>query len=67
MKRLLNKYKENFIDYIMMTIKNKVVAIGLVIIGLASLPVLDEGTFLLLTILVGLVLFFTKDDIFEEQ
>ena len=67
MKELLNNYKENFIYYMMTTIKNKLVAIGLVILGLASLPIVEDGTFLLLTILMGSALFFAKDDIFEER
>lgn len=65
MKRTLNNYRENFVDYMMRTIKNKLVAIGLFILGLVSLSIVEEGTFLLLTILMGAALFFAKDDIFE--
>ena len=68
MKKLLNKYTERFINYMQRTIKNKLYALLVFVVGLISVPVLDgEGTFLLLSILMGLVLFFAKDDIFEMR
>lgn len=67
MKKLLNNYEDNFINYMQRTIKNKLVSLGLIILGLASVPVVEEGTFLLLTILMGLALFLAKDDIFEMR
>ena len=67
MKKLLNNYMERFIEHMQRTIKNKVYALGMIILGLASVPVLEEGTFLLITILMGLALFFAKDDIFEMR
>lgn len=68
MKKLLNKYTERFINYMQRTIKNKLYALLVFIVGLISVPVLDgDGTFLLLTIFMGLALFFAKDDIFEMR
>lgn len=68
MKKLLNKYTERFINYMQRTIKNKLYALIVFIVGLISIPVLDgEGTFCLVTIFMALALFFAKDDIFEME
>lgn len=65
MKKLLNNYKRNFVNYMVKTIRNKLFALAMIILGIVSVPVLEEGTFLLLSMLMGLALFFAKDDIFE--
>lgn len=65
MKKLLNNYKRNFVNYMVRTIRNKLFALAMIILGIVSVPVLEEGTFLLLSMLMGLALFFAKDDIFE--
>lgn len=65
MKKLLNNYKRNFVNYMVRTIRNKLFALAMIIPGIVSVPVLEEGTFLLLSMLMGLALFFAKDDIFE--
>ena len=67
MKKLLNNYKKNFMNTMRRTIKNKLCGIGLIIIGVLSNIVLQEGTFLLLTILMALALFSVKEDIFEMR
>ena len=65
MKKLLNNYKRNFVNYMVRTIRNKLFALAMIILGIVSVPVLEEGTFLLLSMLMGLALFFANDDIFE--
>ena len=68
MEKLLNNYKKCcFITTMRKTIKNKLCGIGLIIIGSLSNIVLQEGTFLLLTILMALALFSAKEDIFERR
>lgn len=67
MKNLLNNYGKNFIYYMQRTIKNKLCALGIIIIGIASKTIDQDGTFLLLTILMGLALFLANDDIFKMR
>ena len=67
MKKLLNNCMKKFVKYMERTIKNKLYALTVVILGLISLPVLEDGTFLLITILIGAALFFAKDDVFEME
>ena len=67
MKKLLNNYKRNFINNMERTIKNKLFALAIIILGMVSVPILEEGTFLVFTILIGLALFFAKDNIFEMR
>ena len=48
-------------------IKNKLCAIGCIIFGLISVPVCDgDATFGLFMWLIGICLFFTKDNLFAE-
>lgn len=61
-KRKMRKVVNN----VRRTIKNKLCAIGLIIIGLLSLRIDGDGTFLLLTILIGLGLIFIEEDIFQR-
>lgn len=67
MKKLLNNCMKKFVKYMERTIKNKLYALTFVVLGLISLPVLEDGTFLLFTILMGAALFFAKDDVFEME
>lgn len=67
MKEQLNNLIENFEEYMMRTAKNKIFALALIILGWATVFILEDGTFLLFTVLIGLALFFAKDDIFEME
>lgn len=61
MSKKLLKGVESFIEYIKRTSKNKRYALALIILGLLS----GEGTFLVAMLMMGLPLFFTKENIFE--
>ena len=65
MRETLINYKEIFKDYMKRTNKNKRYAIVMFIIGLLSVNVIGEGTFLAVMLMLGLPLFFTKDNIFD--
>lgn len=67
MREKLINYKEIFVDYMKRTSKNKCYAIGMVILGLLSVPIIEEGTFLFVTLMMGSVLFFTNENVFEER
>lgn len=59
----MNKYIKNFIKYLNKTWKNKLVALSLVTLGVISVPILDnDGTILVLTILMGIPLIFEKEN-----
>jgi hypothetical protein len=45
---------------IMKTLMNKILAIGLIGIGIASWKLLDDGSFMIFTLMIGLPLFFAK-------
>lgn len=59
MKKLMNNIRKTF--------KNKIFGIGLFIIGLLSNILLEDGTFLLLSIFMTLALFFAKENVFEMR
>lgn len=65
MKETLINYKETFKDYIKRTSKNKRYAVAMFIVGLLSINVIGEGTFLAVMLMLGLPLFFTKENIFD--
>lgn len=59
----MNKYIKNFIKHLNKTWKNKLVALSLVTLGVISVPILDnDGTILVLTILMGIPLIFEKEN-----
>ena len=54
------KDKKRIKQYFRRTAKNKIFAIALIIIGLLSSKIDNDSTFLVLTIIVGLPLFFAR-------
>ena len=64
-RKTLNGYMESLRNYMKRTSKNKLYAAALIVLGLLSVGVVGDGTFLLFTAMVGLTLFFTKENIFE--
>lgn len=59
----MNKYKNSFIKHLSKTWKNKLVSMLLVTLGVISVPLLDnDGTVLLLTILMGIPLIFETEN-----
>lgn len=54
------KYENRFVSYIRRTIINKICAITLIFAGVASMKVSGDGTFLVLSILIGTPLFFAN-------
>lgn len=54
------KYKEAFVKYIRRTLKNKVVALALIIIGLILRDITGEATALVLMLMFGIPLFLAK-------
>lgn len=59
----MNKYIRRFIKHLNKTWKNKLVAFLLVTLGVISVPILDnDGTVLLLTILMGIPLMFEREN-----
>lgn len=67
MSKKLLKGMERFIEYIKRTSKNKLYALALIGIGALSVLVLNEGTFFVAMLMMGLPLFFTKEDVFEQR
>ena len=67
MSKKLLKGVERFIEYIKRTYKNKLYALALIGIGVLSVLVLNEGTFFVAMLMMGLPLFFTKEDVFEQR
>lgn len=65
MKETTNNYKEIIKNYIERTNKNKRYALTMFVIGILSVNVIGEGTFLAAMLLLGLPLFFTKENIFD--
>ena len=65
MSKKLLKRMESFINYIKRTSKNKRYALALIGLGLLSVPVAEDGTYLFVMLMIGLPLFLTKENIFE--
>lgn len=64
MREVLINRKEEFKDYMRRTSKNKRYALAMFITGLLSVNVVGEGTFLVVMLMLGLPLFFSKENIF---
>lgn len=60
MIRNTTKYENRFVSYIRRTIINKICAITLIFAGVVSMKVSGDGTFLVLSILIGTPLFFAN-------
>lgn len=57
-----NKYIERFSEYMRKTYINKCFAIALILIGIVSMYILNDGTFLAFMMFFGLPLFFINDN-----
>jgi len=58
------KARARFVKYLRKTWRNKLAAIALIMAGMLGVIVLKEGTALLLFLIIGIPLFFTKQDCF---
>lgn len=64
-KRNMRK-NERFANYIRRTLKNKLVALAIITVGVVSIPILEgDGTIFVMFGLIGLQLFFAKDNWLE--
>lgn len=62
----MNKYLKKFRDYIVRTYKNKIGALAFILLGYISYILNDgDGTFLMLTIILGVPLFIMDEK--EEE
>ena len=59
------KIKDEIVDYFYRTILNKVVAIVLFLIGIASAKLSGDATFLVFATFISSVLFFSNDNCIE--
>ena len=57
----INRYKRDFVGYMRKTYKNKLVAMTLFAIGIASTYLLNDGTVLAFFLIFGIPLFFTSE------
>lgn len=60
MIRTTKKYENRFVGYFHRTLINKITAIVLIGLGVLSTNVSGDGTFLVLSILIAIPLFFAK-------
>ena len=58
------KARANFVNYLRRTWKNKVAAIAMIMAGVLGVVVLKEGTALVVFLIVGVPLFFSKRDLY---
>ena len=56
----MNVNKNRFRQYMKMTIKNKIIALMLIIAGVLSVFIDGDGTFMIFAVAVGIALFFAK-------
>lgn len=64
MKKKIEKYAKRFVRHMFETYKNKLAAIVLLAIGIVSERLSGDGTFLVLTIIFDVPLFFAKENHF---
>ena len=55
-------YKERIIRHFRRTYKNKICVVVLILIGILSTVISDDATVLVFTLLIGIPLFFVKDN-----
>lgn len=55
-------YKERIIRHFRRTYKNKICVVALILIGILSTIISDDATVLVFTLLIGIPLFFVKDN-----
>lgn len=55
-------YKERIIRHFRRTYKNKICVVALILIGILSTVISDDATVLVFTLLIGIPLFFVKDN-----
>lgn len=66
METRMNKYynRRKFMKYIGRTYKNKLAALALVGTGVLAVNVLNDGTFMLFALVIGIPMFLTTRDCF---
>ena len=64
MLRILRKCTRWFVDYMQRTLKNKVIAITFIGVGVGGLLLGKDATFLVFSLILGVPLFFTTKDAF---
>lgn len=60
----MNKRMKKFVRYIRRTYKNKICAIAVISGGILSTAILNDATFLVFTLMIGIPMFFTKRNCF---
>ena len=58
----MNVNKKRFRQYMKKTIKNKIVALILIILGVLSVFIDGDGTFMIFAVAVSIALFFAKNN-----
>lgn len=65
MKTNRNEFSKELGKYIRRTLKNKICALALIICGIVSVYVVEDPTYMLFTLTVGIPLFFTRKGVIE--